>query len=306
MQSSAILTLTICRKNTRGRRVLMIMMMMTCQGQSVDPRLIQTTMKKHDTRKSVSAIDSGLTDSAFSLHPFFSSLSTLCSLLRLLSFPNASKSFSYWFRRPFQCVSSARRLFFLFIIFLTLSTLLFVPSGFDHLVFFFPYFTDLNFLSRTFFYYCFSVFYQYLLRLVEKSHFLIHTVEFLDLLKLILPFLILRLERVVVSFSDSRSVSSTFYSFSSLTYSVVRFFFIISLDSSIFFLDLQDDFSENGPSTVIVVLILPRNISLHERIAVSLNSRMTDPLQTESSTWRDISNLSSLLSRTSPISLHEV
>ena len=75
--------------------------------------LIQSINEKEMThnaiRKSVSEIDAGLTDSAFTFSPFFISFNFVL-LCFDFSFLHTSKSFSSSFRRLFQHVSSSHRL----------------------------------------------------------------------------------------------------------------------------------------------------------------------------------------------------
>ena len=87
---------------------LMMMMMTAHQGGYADTRLNQST-KRSDPQtffhKSVSKIDSRLTDSALSFLLFFSSLSILSSLLRLLFFAGV-KTFVFFPPPSFPVCSS--------------------------------------------------------------------------------------------------------------------------------------------------------------------------------------------------------
>ena len=91
---------------------------------------VEKEMTQNTIHESLSEIDSGLTDSAFSFLLFFSGGVLLSSASLFLQ---ASQPFSSSFHRPFQCVSSARHPSCfssgLLNIFLTFLTLLFVPLG---------------------------------------------------------------------------------------------------------------------------------------------------------------------------------
>ena len=165
-------------------QLAVLMMMKAHQSRSTDPRLTQSINEKEMTQnaihRSVSEIDSELTDSAFSFLLFCSSLSVLSSLLRLL-FSACFKTLLFFLPSSFS-VCFLKSSSFLFFFFLTFSTTFWDSS----LFFLFLWVSSVSLFSLTslnsiffvakFFCCCLSVIFQHLLRVIGMRKLLNHPV----------------------------------------------------------------------------------------------------------------------------------